>query len=71
MFTSFSDVKEYIKKEKIEILDQTSAFSYRLLEEGVGFDGSSVGYKKPHSSDMALLIPDLSTGNILFYLRIN
>ena len=79
MFTSFSDAKEYVEKEKVEALDlryvdfdgrwrhvtlPPSALSPTLLEEGVGFDGSCVGYKKAHSSDMALLIPDLYTAMI-------
>jgi glutamine synthetase len=69
-------MQKNIKKEKVEILDliyidfngrwrhvtlPASAFSHTLLKEGVGFDGSSVGYKKTHTSDMGLLIPDLST----------
>ena len=79
MFTSFSDAKDYITKEKVEVLDlkyidlngrwrhvtiPASAFSPALLEEGVGFDGSSVGYKEVHLSDMVLLVPDLSTAMI-------
>jgi glutamine synthetase len=79
IFGEFSDVKEYIKKEKVELLDlkyvdlngrwrhvtlPATADSYVLLKEGMGFDGSSVGYAKTHSSDMILLIPDLSTGMI-------
>ncbi|GAF93664.1 unnamed protein product, partial [marine sediment metagenome] len=79
MFTTFSDAKEYITKEKVEVLDlkyidlngrwrhvtiPPSAFSPALLEEGVGFDGSSVGYKEVHLSDMVLLVPDLSTAMI-------
>jgi glutamine synthetase len=31
------------------------------LSEGVGFDGSSVGFKSVHSGDM-VLIPDLDAG---------
>jgi len=79
MFASFSDTRDFIKKEKVEVLDlkyidfngrwrhvtiPASAFNRSLLKEGVGFDGSSVGFKKIHSSDMALLIPDLSTAII-------
>ena len=79
MFASFSDVEKYTEKEKVEQLDlkyvdlngrwhhvtlPASADSYALLKEGVGFDGSSVGYAKTHLSDMKLLIPDLSTGMI-------
>ena len=78
MFTSSSEAKEYIKTEKIEVLDlkyvdfngrwrhvslPASTFDSELLKEGVGFDGSSVGYKKTHSGDM-VVIPDLSTGMI-------
>ncbi len=75
MFASFSDASRFISKEKVEILDlkyidlngrlrhvtlPASAFSQTLLDEGVGFDGSSVGYKKIHSGDM-VLVPDLSS----------
>ncbi len=35
----------------------------KLLEEGVGFDGSSYGFRKVENSDM-ILIPDLSTAVI-------
>ena len=78
MFTSLSDAKKYISMENVEILDlkyidlngrlrhvtlPASTFGPALLEEGVGFDGSSVGYKKTHSGDM-VLIPDLSTAMI-------
>jgi glutamine synthetase len=78
MFSSFSDARQYIAKEKVEILDlkyvdlngrlrhvtlPASAFTPRLLEEGVGFDGSSVGYKKTHSGDM-VIVPDPSTAMI-------
>lgn len=79
MFNSYSDAKDYIRKEKVKQLDlkyfdfngrwrhvtiPASAFNSTLIKEGVGFDGSSVGFKKAHSSDMALLIPDLSTAII-------
>lgn len=76
MFGSFPDVKQYISKEAVEIIDlkytdfngqlrhltiPPARFDEKLLQEGMGFDGSSVGYKKTHAGDMAL-IPDLSTG---------
>lgn len=35
----------------------------KLLEEGVGFDGSSYGFRKAENSDM-ILVPDLSTAVI-------
>jgi glutamine synthetase len=78
MFASFPDTNQFIVKEKVEIVDlkysdlngrlrhvtlPSSSFNPALLEEGVGFDASSVGYKKTHSGDM-VLIPDLSTAMI-------
>ncbi|MGD2126803.1 MAG: type I glutamate--ammonia ligase [Desulfobacteraceae bacterium] len=78
MFASLSDAEQFITSENIEILDlkyidfggrwrhvtlPASTRSLALLDKGVGFDGSSVGYKKIHSGDMAL-IPDLSTAVI-------
>src|SRR5512140_54316 len=35
----------------------------RLLSDGVGFDGSSYGFRKVENSDM-ILVPDLSTAVI-------
>jgi glutamine synthetase len=40
-----------------------SAFSERIFEDGVGFDGYSVGFRSVESGDMAL-IPDPSTARI-------
>jgi glutamine synthetase len=79
MFTSIQEGKKFVAKENIEAIDlkyidlngrwrhvtiPVSAFNDQLMVEGVGFDGSSVGFRKTHMSDMALLIPDLSTGMI-------
>lgn len=79
MFSALSDVKEYISKEDVKALDlryidlngrwrhvtlPASTDGLAQLEKGVGFDGSSVGYRKTHKSDMALLLPDLSTAII-------
>lgn len=76
MFTSFSEAKGFIEKENVEILDlkytdlngrwrhislPAGSFSQELLEKGVGFDGSGVGFAKAHSSDSAVIVPDLST----------
>ncbi len=36
-------------------------FNARVMEEGVGFDGSSVGFKSVSAGDM-VLVPDLQTG---------
>lgn len=68
-----------IKKHKIEVIDlkcidltgrlhHISLPVYpgilaKLLKEGVGFDGSSYGFRKVENSDM-ILIPDLSTAVI-------
>lgn len=79
MFTSFTEGKKFIEKENIEVIDlkyidfngrwrhvtlPVSAFNDKLFIEGVGFDGSIVGYRKAHVSDMAIIIPDLSTAMI-------
>ncbi len=69
-------VKNLIKKHKIEFIDLKSiditgrlhhislpvhSFTLdRLINEGVGFDGSSFGFSKVENSDM-ILIPDLDT----------
>ena len=36
----------------------------KLLSNGVGFDGSSYGFRKVENSDM-ILIPDLSTAHLM------
>ncbi|MBC7259988.1 MAG: type I glutamate--ammonia ligase [Chloroflexi bacterium] len=36
-------------------------FNERLMQDGVGFDGSSVGFKRVEAGDM-VLVPDLATG---------
>jgi len=79
MFTAFSDMENFIKKENVKAIDlryidfkgrwrhvtlPASDYGISMLKAGVGFDGSSVGFKKTHSSDMTLLIPDLTTGFI-------
>ena len=76
MFTSFSEAKGFIEKENVEILDlkytdlngrwrhislPAGSFNQALLENGVGFDGSGVGFAKAYSSDSAVIVPDLAT----------
>lgn len=76
MFNQFSEVNDYINENHIQMVDlkfcdlwgrwhhvtlPSPAFSESLLSEGVGFDGSSVGFKSVHSGDM-VLVPDLDTG---------
>jgi glutamine synthetase len=76
MFQNFDQADEFIKKNEIRMVDlkfvdlwgrwhhvtiTASEFKKSIMEDGVGFDGSSVGLKSVKSGDMAL-IPDLSTG---------
>ncbi|MHC1741256.1 MAG: type I glutamate--ammonia ligase [Anaerolineaceae bacterium] len=76
MFTTFTEAAEYIKKHSVRMVDlkftdlwgrwhhvtlSSTQFQPRLMQDGVGFDGSSVGLKSVKSGDMSL-IPDLSTG---------
>ena len=75
MFKDFSAAAEYVRDEKIEMIDlkfsdlwgrwhhvtiSAEEFTPELMESGVGFDGSSVGLKSVKSGDMAL-VPDLGT----------
>src|SRR5512147_3087532 len=63
-----------IKSKKIENIDLTGYLHHislpvfpniltKLVNEGVGFDGSSYGFSKVENSDM-ILVPDLSTAVI-------
>ena len=76
MFKSFAEAAEYVRKNKIRMVDlkfsdlwgrghhvtiSAREFAPALMTEGVGFDGSSVGFKSVKSGDM-VLIPDLATG---------
>jgi glutamine synthetase len=76
MFLNFSEAADFVAKHSIRMIDlkftdllgrwhhvtlSSSQFQPRLMQDGVGFDGSSVGLKSVKSGDMAL-IPDLSTG---------
>lgn len=84
MFDTFEKVDEYIKLNNIQMIDfkfcdlwgrwhhvtiSKDEFTQDLLNHGVGFDGSSVGFKSVHSGDMAL-IPDLSTGFFDYFWEI-
>ena len=71
--------KSLIKKNKIEFIDLKAIdltgrlhhitlpvypnILEKLLSEGVGFDGSSYGFRKVENSDM-ILIPDLTTAKL-------
>lgn len=76
MFTTFEEAIDFIEKEAIAMVDfkfsdlwgrwhhvtlPVSQFTPRLMENGVGFDGSSVGFKTVSSGDM-VMVPELSTG---------
>jgi len=76
MFSDFSEARSFVEKRSVEMVDlkfcdlwgrwhhvtiPASGFTPALMEKGVGFDGSSVGFKSVSSGDMAL-VPDLTTG---------
>jgi glutamine synthetase len=78
MFDNFLEAEEFIKLKQIRMVDlkfcdlwgkwhhvtiSTNEFNANLMENGIGFDGSSVGFLNVQSGDMAL-IPDLSTAFI-------
>ncbi len=76
MFDSLEDAERYIADEEIEQIDlkfcdlwgrwhhvtvSVAGFDDGLMEQGIGFDGSSVGFKGISSGDM-VMVPDLATG---------
>jgi len=78
MLHNFNDVNDFIIEHQIKMIDlkfcdlwghwrhvtvPSTHFNSDILEKGVGFDGSSVGFKSVHSGDM-VLIPDLETAFI-------
>lgn len=78
MFKDFAEAAAYVKEHGILMVDlkfsdlwgrwhhvtiSAEEFIPDLMKCGVGFDGSSVGFKSVGSGDMAL-IPDLTTGFI-------
>jgi glutamine synthetase len=78
MFQTFAEAEKYIDEHGILMIDlkfcdltgrwhhvtiTKHEFTPELMNEGIGFDGSSVGLKSVKSGDMAL-IPDLSTAVI-------
>jgi len=76
---NLKSINDFIKKNKIEVIDLkcidlTGRLHHLslpvhdnilsdLLKEGVGFDGSSYGFRKVENSDM-ILVPDLETAVI-------
>lgn len=78
MFTNVDEVKSFCKNEGIEIIDfkivdlagrwhhlsiPVERFGYKILEEGIGFDGSSYGFLAVEKSDMVFK-PDITTAFI-------
>ncbi|NLF13799.1 MAG: type I glutamate--ammonia ligase [Anaerolineaceae bacterium] len=76
MFQDFDEAKAFIQEQGVRMVDlkytdlwgrwhhvtvPVSQFTQELVEEGVGFDASSVGLKPLKSGDM-VTVPDLSTG---------
>lgn len=75
MFHDFNEAAAFISLNSIEQVDlkfcdlwgrwrhvtvSAAGFSEELMEEGIGFDGSSVGFKSVSSGDM-VMAPDLAT----------
>ncbi|MCA1954156.1 MAG: type I glutamate--ammonia ligase [Anaerolinea sp.] len=76
MFKNFAEAAAFVREHNIRMVDlkftdlwgrwhhvtiSATEFSSELMSDGVGFDGSSVGFKSVKSGDM-VLVPDLSTG---------
>ncbi len=76
MFRDFAEASAYLREHNVRMVDlkfsdlwgrwhhvtlSSSQFNADVMTSGVGFDGSSVGFKNVRAGDMAL-IPDLSTG---------
>ena len=75
MFTDLEQAQQYVQDNEVQMVDlkfcdlrgqwrhvtiPAGRFDRSLMEDGVGFDGSSVGFKSVKAGDM-ILVPDLST----------
>ena len=75
MIQNFEQANHFVTEQGIQVIDlkfcdlwgrwhhitiPTSQFEPRLMEEGIGFDGSSVGLKSVKAGDM-VMVPDLKT----------
>lgn len=75
MFNSVAEVHEFIKENRIEMIDfkmvdlegrwrhlsiPVERFTEKTMEDGIGFDGSNYGYAPIEKSDM-VFIPNLKT----------
>ncbi len=78
MFTHFNAAQDFISHHKIKMIDlkfcdlwgrwhhvtiSANEFKSNIMQDGIGFDGSSVGFKNIASGDM-ILIPELETAFI-------
>ena len=76
MFQTFEQARHFLDEHGIQMVDlkftdlwgrwhhltvPSSQFTPRLMENGIGFDGSAVGLKSVKAGDM-VLVPELSTG---------
>ncbi len=76
MFQTFEGALAFIRERAIAMIDlkfcdlwgrwhhltiPAAQFTPKMMEDGVGFDGSSVGFKSVSAGDM-VLVPDLTTG---------
>src|SRR3989304_7953639 len=76
MFHSFEEAQSLVRENAIAMVDlkfcdlwgrwhhvtvPAPRFAPALMEKGVGFDGSSVGFKAVSAGDMGM-VPDLETG---------
>lgn len=84
MFKNFSQLKEFVDKEGIKIIDfkiitlqgrwnhlaiPVQRLNEKVFTDGIGFDGSSYGYSTIEDSDMCF-IPDMSTAFIDPYCKV-
>ena len=78
MFHNLDEAQRYVRDHEIQMVDlkycdlrgswhhitlPAGQLNQETLDEGVGFDGSSVGFRSVKSGDM-VLVPDLSTGTL-------
>ncbi|MCD4751083.1 MAG: type I glutamate--ammonia ligase [Thermoanaerobaculales bacterium] len=76
MFNNLTEALSFIDEQSIEQVDlkfcdlwgrwhhvtvSVTGFDQELMEQGIGFDASSVGFKSISSGDM-VMVPDLATG---------
>lgn len=84
MFNSFTELKEFVQKENIKIVDfkiitlpgrwnhlaiPVERLNEKVFTEGIGFDGSSYGYSTIEDSDMCF-IPDMTTAFVDPYCKV-